>query len=184
MQNSLFQKLQYVNAYRKNRQELANYVLSHPNLFEELLNHCFEADADTAFKSCWILEFVCKEKLNWILPHIDYFLINIKHLNHDSAIRPCAKICELLCIEYFKNSPSKIKDRLNKNHLEQLSEINFDWLINDEKVATKAYAMQSLYLLGKKIDWIHPELKKVLEQGFSSHSAAYKARARHILNKL
>ncbi|UNY97688.1 hypothetical protein MQE36_11395 [Zhouia spongiae] len=184
MKTGLFKKLQYVKAYRENRQEVATYVLNNPGLFNDLLHYCFDPDPEISYKSCWILEFVCKEKLDWLLPSLDYFIENIRSLKHDSAIRPCAKICELLCEAYFKKKPSKTKRSLRATHLEQLSEINFDWLINDEKVATKAYAMHSLFLLGKKIDWIHPELKKVLEQNFSVHSAAYKARARHILDKL
>ena len=57
-------------------------------------------------------------------------------------------------------------------------------MINDEKVAPKAYAMTSLYLLGKEYSWINPELVLILERDFKMQSAAFKARARQILKKI
>ena len=57
-------------------------------------------------------------------------------------------------------------------------------MINDEKVAPKAYSMISLYLLGTEFDWVHPELITILERDFHTQSAAFKARARHILKKI
>jgi hypothetical protein len=38
--------------------------------------------------------------------------------------------------------------------------------------------------LGSTFSWIHPELKVNLEANFNEGSAAFKARARHILKKL
>jgi len=69
-------------------------------------------------------------------------------------------------------------------HLEQMGAACFDWLIGEHKVAAKAYSMTSLLLLGHRFEWIHPELKMVLQQNYSSGSAAYKARARITLSKL
>jgi len=44
--------------------------------------------------------------------------------------------------------------------------------------------MNSLYFLGTEFDWIHPELKTIIERDYSSQSAGFKARARHILIKI
>jgi len=41
-----------------------------------------------------------------------------------------------------------------------------------------------LFLLGKDIDWIHPELLQILERDFPNLSAGFKARARHIIKKI
>lgn len=180
----LFEKLQYVKAYRDQRLAVAEYVLENKPLFPELLKFCFEVDNETRIRACWILEFVCHKKLDWLFPHLNYFLKHLPHLKDESAIRPCAKVCEMLCELYFSKKKNDLQDQLTAVQLEQLTEINFDWLIHDKKVATKAYAMHSLFLLGKRFEWIRQELKNVLEKGFSEHSAAYKARARHILNKL
>ncbi|MDG3581540.1 hypothetical protein [Galbibacter pacificus] len=184
MNTILTEKLSYVSGYRENRQALANFILTHEAYFPELLEHCFSNEENYSHKACWVTELVCKGKLTWLFPHLDFFLIKLPSLKNDSSIRPLAKVCELLCESYFIKKDPKTLSQLNDAHLEKLAEINFDWLISNVKVATKAYAMHCLFLLGKKYHWIYPELKHTLEQGFAHHSAAYKARARHILKKI
>jgi len=66
----------------------------------------------------------------------------------------------------------------------QIIELCFDWLIRDEKVATKVYAIKALFVLGKKYDWIHPELKNIIQQEYTNHSPAYQAATRIILKKM
>ena len=73
---------------------------------------------------------------------------------------------------------------LQSKHKEKIIECCFDYMINDEKIAPKAYAMNTLYLLGKDFDWIHPELGQILERDFYHQSAGFKARAKHLLKKL
>ena len=65
-----------------------------------------------------------------------------------------------------------------------LIETLIDRLIQDEKVAAKVYAMKALFVLGKKYDWVHEELKSIIEQDYSNHSAAYQATTRNLLKKL
>ena len=57
-------------------------------------------------------------------------------------------------------------------------------MITEQKVAVKAYSMHTLFLFGSEFDWVHPELRIILERDFSSQSAAFKARSRHILKKI
>ena len=85
---------------------------------------------------------------------------------------------------YFQSKDQEIRDALNKKHLETITSACFDWLIGNHKVAAQAYAMTCLLLLGRKFDWIHPELRSILEQNYPNGSAAYKARARMTLAKL
>ena len=73
---------------------------------------------------------------------------------------------------------------LSENQLQQITETCFDWLIKDTKVASKCYAIRALHLLGKHFDWVHPELKIILEKDYINHSAAYKAVGREILKKI
>ena len=73
---------------------------------------------------------------------------------------------------------------MNTLHKERIIEISFDYMITDQKVAVKAYSMNSLLLLGIAYDWIHPELITILKKDFNTNSAAYKARARQLLRKL
>ena len=111
----------------------------------------------------------------------DFFCSNIKHLKDISAIRPAAKICQLLVVSHYKKQEGII---LPEKNLEEILESSFDWLINNTKVASKAYSMRTLYILGKHYDWIYPELKTILNKDFPNHSAAYKAVAKEVLKKI
>lgn len=173
-------KLNYVTGYRINRLKYANEVLNNPSLFPELIQSCFLILDKNTHKACWILEFVCYEKLEWMQEHLDIFCTNIKNLNDESAIRPIAKICQLLVSSHYKNE----KVQLSENQLQEIIESCFDWLINDTKVASKVYAMQTLYILGNQYDWIFPELKTIIIKDYPTHSLAYKVTAREILKKL
>lgn len=95
-----------------------------------------------------------------------------------------AKICEELTLRYYAKKEKSLQFVLTKEQREQLTEICFDWLITDQKVAVKAYAMKSLFYLGKEFNWIHPELKIILEKDYHGQQQAFKARARHILKKM
>jgi len=42
--------------------------------------------------------------------------------------------------------------------------------------------MEMLYLFGKNENWIHEELKLIIQQNILNESAAYQARGKKILN--
>ena len=180
----LYQALNYVDASRKKRMEMTHLVMSDPHLISSLLDIVFTVDDPISSKACWVLEFTIKEKLSYLFNYLDQFTANIKHLHLDSSVRPIAKICELLIVSYFSEVKNETKKVLTSEHLERLATVCFDWLIGNHKVATKAYSMTSLFLLGQKFDWIHSELKLVLEQNYATGSAGYKARARKTLEKI
>jgi hypothetical protein len=74
---------------------------------------------------------------------------------------------------------------LTKNQEQKIIESCFDWLILENvKVATKAYSIRALFELGKKNDWVYPELKRILTDDYVKYSAAYKAVAREIVKKI
>ncbi|MBC6998653.1 adenylosuccinate lyase [Cytophaga sp. FL35] len=181
---ALYDSLNYVNHSREKRSEMAQLILKNPDLVPPLLQIAFEVDDPISNRACWVMEFTAKEHLEYLLPHINKFIENIHRVHQDSSVRPIAKICEFLTLAYFSKTSNPVQQTLNTSHLEKISSTCFDWLIGDHKVAAQAYSMTCLLLLGQKFDWIHPELKMVLEQNYPSGSAAYKARARHTLAKL
>ncbi|MBK0370977.1 hypothetical protein [Flavobacterium agrisoli] len=182
MASALQTKLDYVNAYRENRLKCAQEILDNPYLFAELISICFSPDDANHHKACWILEFVAYEELIWLQPHLDFFCSNLKILKDESAIRPIAKVIQLLVKSHYRKDENGIS--LSEENLQNCIEVSFDWLINDVKVATKAYSIRTLYLLGNHYDWIHPELQLILNKDFGNHSAAYKAVAKEVLKKI
>lgn len=163
---------------------MADLVQKNPNLVPLLLEIAFTVDDAISSRACWVLEFAAKETLDFILPYVDTFTKKCGSVHLDSSVRPVAKICEYLIMAYFSREKNKVQEALKEQHLKQLSAVCFDWLITEQKVAPQAYAMTCLLLLGRRFDWIHPELKLILERNYALGSAAYKARARMILAKL
>lgn len=182
--DQLYKELNYVNHSREKRLFYANMVIKNANLIEPLIEILFEVDDKISCRAAWVFEFMCGEKLEAIIPHLDVFTKNVSKVHLDPAVRPMAKICEYLMKAYYSKKPSEIKSALTEKHKEKIIEACFDWMINDEKIAPKAYSMNALYLLGSEYDWIHPELALILERDFQMQSSGFKARARHILKKI
>lgn len=183
-EDQLYQALDYVDHSREKRLEMATLVSNTPKLILPLMHVAFDVDHPVSSKACWVLEFTAKKNLPSLFPYLDAFTKNLGTLHLDSSVRPMAKICEYLIKGYYHKTDPTVKEVLTHEHLEQIGTACFDWLIGDHKVAAKAYSMTCLLLLGRTFDWIHPELKMVLEQNYAAGSAAYKARARHTLAQL
>lgn len=180
----LYKELYYVNASRENRLKYANMVTSDLRLLPSLVTILFMTNDKISCRAAWVFEFVCANNIYVIMPYLDEFTNNINKIRFDSAKRPVAKVCELIAKTYDEKEPNPINKMLLPKHKERIIETCFDWMINDEKIAVKAYSMNTLYLFGKDYKWIHPELSQILEQDYASQSAGFKARAKHILKKI
>ena len=181
--DQLYNELSYVNHSRENRKKYAHIVLNDATLLPKVVSILLLVDDKQSPRAAWLLEFVAREQLTAILPILDSFLPEMKRVHQDAAVRPVAKICEYLIEAYYKNQ-SEIRKVLTNTHKELIIENCFDWMINDEKIAPKAYSMNTLFLLGQDYDWIHPELVMILERDYQMQSSGFKARARHILKKI
>ncbi len=162
----------------------AKLMQSNPDLIPKLLDILFNVDDKISPRAAWVFEFMCNEDIETIIPYLDVFTENMHKVHLDSAERPVAKICEFLAKAYTDKTDNKIKKNLTEIHKERIIENCFDFMINDVKVAPKAYSMTTLFLFGKEYDWVYPELARILEEDFSKQSAAFKARARQILKKI
>lgn len=180
----LYAELNHVDHSRAKRLKYANLILSQPELIPVLLNILFMVDDKISCKAAWVFEFICSENLETIIPHLDQFTENIHSVHLDPAVRPVAKVCEYLTKAYYSNYENIFQNTLTSTHKERIIEACFDWMINDEKIAPKAYSMNTLYFLGQEFEWIHPELAVILERDFQMQSSGFKARARHILKKI
>lgn len=180
----LYNALNNVDHSRTKRMEMSNLIGDNPSNIATLLKIAFQVDDPVSCKASWVLEFMAKEHLNYLFPNMDTFVHHIGAVHMDPAVRPMAKICEALMKSYFQSKDQETLNAINEEHLEIITSACFDWLIGNHKVAAQAYAMTSLLLLGRKFDWIHPELRSILEQNYPNGSAAYKARARMTLARL
>lgn len=184
MNSELFNKINYKKAYRKNRLEAALWVQANPETFEELLDYCFGKDLELATKATWALEFIARDNLKMLYPYLNKFFQNLPSVEGHGAIRSCALISELLCIEYYKTKNEQLRAIFTSEYKEILTECAFDWMISDQKVACQARAMTVLYFLGTEFEWIHPELKQIIEKNIHQGSAGYKSRGQHTLENI
>ncbi len=176
----LIKKLSFRQAKRKNREEVAFWVLKNPEIIPVLLSSCFEEQKPLSHKAAWVLEIVCEHNVTLLQPHFIYFITHIQGIKDDQANRPYSKICFWVLVAHYK----KRLFRLTKKEKEILTEICFDWLITHQKVACEVFAMQSLLLLGKEFDWVYPELKTILEQNIPQKSVAYLSRGKKVLKEI
>ena len=169
---------------REERLQAATLLRKDPDSIPLLLEFIFDKEEEYGFKGGWALDIALQEELELILPHLDPFIMGLPNLTHESAIRPMAKICEALCLKYYKDQDPLYRVKIKAAHREKMAEVCFDWLIGEHKVAPKAYAMVALSELGKEFSWIHPELEMVLQNNYETGSAGYKARARRVLDTI
>ena len=170
------------NPKRDNRQRVADIVLGNKDLFKDLVTITFFVDDRISIKAAWILEWICTHhNLEWMIPHLDAFTDKIKTVFFDSATRPCAKICEHLANAYYSKKINEIQVNLTEKHIDSIIETGFDWLITPQKIAVRAYTMNTLYLFGLAKNWVHPELKHLIESKIIHESKGCKARGKHIL---
>lgn len=176
MKSSFYLQIENSTAHRQNRDLNCELAMKNTENLKELFEFAFNIKDKNHFKACWSLELVLEKDISLLIPYLDLFCEKISKYKHDSAKRPVSKICLFI-------TKSKQFD-LSKKQEQQIIETCLDWLIQEEKVATKAYAMRALYNFSKKHLWIKEELKVILNQDYSFHSAAYKAAARELLKRL
>ena len=181
MEDQLFTDLLQLNAKPENRKVFTQKLLASPILIEEILGFILDEHKEFSAKAARALELVCQKVVVLIFQHKKKLFEIASTAKQDDVIRPLAKIFELWTLDHFSKNPTI---QLQTKDQERITTICFDWLISKQKVAPKAYSMQTLYLLGTKTAWIHPELKLILEQNYARGTSGYKARARKILQKI
>ena len=179
----IIQELEAVkNAKRIYRDKAASYVLDHPESLSELISLIFDIKSPLHIKAAWVLELVCIENISLMRPHATGFLKNMNHIIHESALRPVSKVCYFISKSYFSDNNKCFE--LTKESVDQIIECNFDWLIEEHKVATQVFAMDTLQLWGKQHKWVQEELKLILQKKTNSGSKGYQAHARKLLKNL
>ena len=170
------------NPARVNRNNAAIIVLDQPKLIKQLVDLTFNINNKLSIKAAWVLEWICTHHgIAYIHPYLNIFTENISKVHFDSAIRPCAKICEHLATAYTAKQKNETQIVLTQEHINAIIETGFDWLITDQKIAVRAYTMTSLYLFGLEKDWVHTELKHLISSKIIHESKGCKALGKKIL---
>lgn len=183
MNETLYRNIENSSAHRPSRDFNSGYIFGHPELFPDLMSVTFNLLDKNHHKACWILELVLESQIEWLVPYLDQFCRTLPEYRHEGALRSISKICMFAAKHHSKKAKHNLPF-LDDKQIILITESCFDWLINDSRTATKAYAMRALYETGKQVDWIYPELREILSKDFPHHSPAYQAAAKELLRKI
>lgn len=181
--SNFIQALENSTAHRPIRDKLSGEVINNPQLLPVLLEIALDINNKNHYKACWTLELVLEQNIHWLSAYLAVFCKRLPSFSNESALRSISKIC-LFSARHHIKSIKNDSVFLTENQSQQIIETCFDWLISDCKVATKAYAMRTLFELGKLYPWIYPELKEILSKDYANHSPAYQAASKDLLQKM
>lgn len=180
MKSQMYQKIEASTCHVASRKMVSNFAMKNENHLDEMIRLAFDIEHDLHVKAFWSLDLVCEKKLKQFAAYIEDFCIILPKIKDASALRPATKIAFFLTKSNHRKNGISLTQEQEHNLIEAL----LDRLIQNEKVASKVYAMKALFVLGKKYDWVHNELKMIISQDYSNHSAAYQAATRNLLKKL
>ena len=166
------------------RDKLLYACIENPSWMSILMKNMANIEDENSNFHARVFELVCKKDLELVIPYIDDFCNLLTKVKMHGVVRSCAKLCELMMIEYFVKNNLLFHSSIQDKHLEIIIEAGFNWMITDQKIAVQAYTMQTLYLLGTKYDWIHIELALILEKNIPTGSTGYKNRGRKVLKAI
>jgi len=166
------------------RELLVNSCLKNTFYIVILLKNIEQINDKNSTFSARILELTCQKDLSILTPYLDSFCNLLAKVKLDGVVRPCAKVCELLMLEYFSKRNKNIYHKITKIHLKKITSAGFDWMIGNMPTAIQAYTMQTLYLIGTTSNWIHPELVQVIEKNIPTGSVGFVNRGRKVIKAI
>lgn len=163
-------------------EQLAETASAESFSLKELIDLTFHSEEQVAFRAAWILEYVycrCSERL---LADAGYFLNRFHLQDNLSARRHYGKILALMT---KKNAPQAVKQFIEGYETEQLVDIAFSWLIDDNvPVAIKSHCLNILANLSTKHNWIREELLQTMDFLVDKESVAFYAKVKQIRKQL
>ena len=111
----LKQKLMEVDSSRNKRHEVAFWITKKTHYVRETLQWCFTEESELLVQSAWVLEIICEYKAKNFFKYMHVFFEKLPTIKNDSALRSCAKICEMLCHYHYMKGLGKFYEVLNKN---------------------------------------------------------------------
>ncbi len=169
---------------RESVKQLSKLILNDQHLFKSLVEIAFDYDNEISLKAIITLEIVVEQRLDWIAYNLSYFTKNISTLTNENAIRSASKICNLIAQDYTSKFDSAVKLIITHEQLSEIIETCFDWLLKDYKASIKTQSMEALFHIGKKISWIHYEIRLILEKNSSNQSTNYISKANKVLEMI
>ena len=152
--------------------QIAEYIGSSPNRFEDLLDIFLNDEIRVVQRSAWVMTFCAKRYPFLITPHLEVLIKNLKKPKiHDAVKRNTVRVLENVDIP--------------EDLLGVTAEICFDFLLDiKEPIAVRVFSMTVLYNICVKEPELSHELKAIIEEHLPHGSAGFKSRGKKILKGL
>ena len=156
---------------RSNTDEIAKAIGNDANEFKKIIDIIYTGEAPLPQRASWILAAVNTKHPELLKPYISKFIDTIKQFQIDGIKRNMAVVLT------SQDIPKKLKGKLIN--------VCFDLMLSSsETVVVKVHAMQAIANIAKHHPELKNELKAAIENQLPKTSAAFHARAKHILKEL
>jgi len=156
---------------KANCEVIVKWIGNSQQRFDQLFDLFLHDEYRVVQRSAWPMSQAVIEHPEFIQKHFSTLLKNLEKPGiHDSAKRNTVRLLEHLSI------PQRFHGRVMN--------ICFNYILSpQEAVAVKAFSLTLLERLSKQYPEIRPELKTVIEDRWDYESAAFRSRAKKILDK-
>ncbi|WP_196988765.1 hypothetical protein [Panacibacter microcysteis] len=151
---------------------VAKYACTSAERFEALMQCFLSGDYRLAQRAAWCLSWAAKMKRGMIVPHVPTLVAQLERKDvHFAVLRNSMRILEMI----------NIPEALHGDVMNACFGFIEDY---ETPAAIKAFSLTTLFNLAKYYPEIKPELKLLIEDRFDNESAAFKSRAKKILQAL
>lgn len=159
---------------------LASETLDGKYAVANVLDLCFNPNAQIAFRAAWLLENIEKLSAQHFLTICSDFMQRYTKQNNLSGQRHFTLIMMRLTkadgMRFYKLKPEDFDEVLAATFL---------WILNPKTpVAVQCNAIDVIFQLAKYHEWVLDELKVILEKNLVSNSAALISRSKRILKRM
>lgn len=156
---------------KENTQLIFDYLLNHPEDFEELIRIFTQEDYRLNQRSAWVIGMVGENKGEWLLPYFPVWIDCLKNPKHNAISRNIFR--SLQSIEIPEEFESAIYDLC----LKDLSK-------TQNPTAIKVFAMTVAFNISLKHKELKEELALTIEEQIDYSSVGFASRAGKILKAI
>jgi len=153
------------------KQVATDFVLKHPEKFNDLKEWSFSDEQPVAWRAAWILGNLLRKNPEFIpdmQSSVSRIIQSFSSFKTPGQIREYLKIIQLL--------------EVDEEQMGYLLQMCFDWLIDRKSDdAFRIYSMQIIFDYAKKVPDLFPELQAIIEQEMEYAKPGFKSRGKKIL---
>ncbi len=156
---------------RSNTDKIAKAIGDNSLEFNKIIEIIYTAKPPLPQRASWLLAVINKSRPELLKPHLKKFIDTISDLKTDGIKR------NMMLVLASHPIPKQLQGKL--------IDICYNFILSStETVAVKVHSLQVIANISKNYPELQQELKSVIENQLPKNSAAFSARAKHILKQL